>query len=79
MDAPQSHDRGNGSAILSISGMTCSGCAATVTRLLSRVPGVAKAEVDFTTGRAVVTGRAHPENLIAAVRGAGYGAELSRT
>ncbi len=56
---------------LSITGMTCSGCANTVKRVLSR------AEVDHARGRATVSGTAHPEDLIAAVRAAGYGAQLS--
>lgn len=70
------HDARNtdgGNVVLSISGMTCGGCAATVTRVLSRVPGVTAAEVDFASGRAVVTGGARPNDLIAAVEAAGYG------
>ncbi|MDE2166329.1 MAG: heavy-metal-associated domain-containing protein [Alphaproteobacteria bacterium] len=61
--------------MLSISGMTCDGCAKTVTRILSRVPGVSSAKVDFATNRAVVTGSAHLDVLIAAVQAAGYGAQ----
>jgi copper chaperone CopZ len=62
---------------LSIAGMTCSGCANTVKRVLSRVPGVTRADVDHACGRATVSGTGLPEDLIAAVRAAGYGAQLS--
>jgi cation transport ATPase len=34
----------------SITGMTCSGCVSTVTRVLLRVPGVTKAEVNPSRG-----------------------------
>jgi copper chaperone CopZ len=63
-------------AALSITGMTCSGCANTVKRVLSWVPGVTRAEVDHARGRATVSGTARPADLIAAVRAAGYGAQL---
>jgi copper chaperone CopZ len=63
---------------LSISGMTCSGCASTVTRILSRAPGVERAEVDFESGRACVAGTARPEDLIRAVEAAGYGAQIAK-
>ena len=65
-----------GMAVLSISGMTCTGCAANVTRVLSRVPGVTEAAVDLERGRATVRGTARPADLIAAVQAAGYGAQL---
>ncbi|HUY83616.1 MAG TPA: heavy metal-associated domain-containing protein, partial [Steroidobacteraceae bacterium] len=42
--------------VLTITGMACDGCAGTVTRVLSRVPGVRRAEVDLASGRATVTG-----------------------
>lgn len=58
---------------LSISGMTCGGCASTVQRVLTRVSGVHSAHVDHRTGRAVVTGAAPAEELIAAVEAAGFG------
>jgi copper chaperone CopZ len=63
--------------VLSISGMTCGGCASTLTRVLSRVPGVTHAEVDLASGRAQVLGTVRPDELLAAVRSAGYGAEVS--
>ena len=61
--------------MLSITGMTCAGCANTVTRVLSRVAGVDSATVDIASGRAMVTGDARAEDLIAAVAAAGYGVQ----
>ncbi len=64
---------------LAISGMTCATCALRVEKALSAVPGVARAEVNLATERASVAGVAglpHPADLIAAVRRAGYDAQL---
>lgn len=61
---------------LSVSGMTCGGCASTVTRVLSRVPGVVEAHVDLASGRATVTGTAPAEELIHAVEAAGFAGQL---
>jgi len=52
----------SGGTTLSISGMTCNGCANTVTRVLSRGPGVESANVDFENGRAVVYGHSAPRS-----------------
>ena len=71
----RSSDRASQPAELWVSGMTCAGCAKTVTRVLSMVSGVADAKVDFASGRAVITGEPRPEDLIAAVTAAGYGAQ----
>lgn len=62
--------------MLSVSGMTCDGCAKTVIRILSRVPSVSGAEVDFAAGRALVRGSANPQDLVAAIQAAGYGAQF---
>ncbi len=70
------HETGE-ALVLSVSGMTCGGCANTLTRVLSRVPGVTRAEVDLASGRAKVLGTARGDELLAAVRRAGYGAEIS--
>lgn len=64
-----------GGITLSISGMTCVGCANTVTRVLARVPGIDSAKVDLASGCAMVTGDARVEDLIAAVAAAGYGVQ----
>lgn len=66
-----------GATTLALSGMTCDGCARTIERVLSRVPGVTSANVDFDLGVAIVNGSAAPSELIAAVEAAGYGASVA--
>jgi Cu+-exporting ATPase len=64
---------------LAIGGITSAGCAERVENALSLVPGVARAEVDLASQRAVVEGIAgalRPAELIGTVRDAGYEAEL---
>ena len=64
---------------LAISGMTCATCALRVERALSAAPGVRRAEVNLATNRGAVEGEGEelrPADLIAAVRRAGYEAEL---
>lgn len=63
--------------VLAISGMTCGGCVGAVTRALSRVPGVAQAQVDLASGRATVTGTAPAAELIRAVEAAGFSGGLA--
>lgn len=41
--------------ILNIQGMTCGGCAFGVRKVLTRLPGVSKADVSYEESRAVVT------------------------
>ncbi len=60
---------------LAVRGMTCTGCVHAVTRVLSRVAGAANVHVDLDAGRADVDGSAAPDDLVAAVRKAGYEAE----
>ena len=62
---------------LAITGMTCGGCVAAIKRVLQRVPGVSRVEVDLAAGRAQVAGAAASEALIAAVESAGYGARVT--
>jgi copper chaperone CopZ len=69
------HDELHAATTLSVSGMTCGGCVNAVTRILSRVPGVAAVAVDLKSGHATVRGGAAPADLIAAVEAAGYGAK----
>ena len=75
MDRYERANKDDGAVVLAISGMTCGSCAKTVTRVLSRVPGVVNMDVDVASGRAVVTGQVRPEELVAAVQAAGYGAQ----
>ncbi len=61
---------------LTVTGMTCAGCAGKVERALAAVPGVAEAHVNLATATATVrhAGLA-PAMLVEAVSRAGYGAE----
>lgn len=59
---------------LSVSGMSCAGCVATVEDALRAVPGVAEANVNFAEHTAQVRGAVSADTLVAAVRKAGYDA-----
>ena len=59
---------------LKITGMTCTSCARTIERVLSRVPGVKSAKVDFGLSIAMVAGAADTARLVEAVEVAGFGA-----
>ena len=64
---------------LAITGMTCATCALRVERALSAVPGVVRAEVNLASSRGSVeegAGAVRAADLLAAVRRAGYEAEL---
>jgi Cu+-exporting ATPase len=58
-----------------VEGMTCAACAARIEKVLNRLPGVS-ASVNFATERARVSHPRSlaPDQLLAAVRKAGYGA-----
>jgi Cu+-exporting ATPase len=60
---------------LPIIGMTCASCVSRVEKALRNPPGVLKADVNLATEKATVTyipGQASYQDLVAAVRGAGY-------
>lgn len=60
---------------LKVEGMSCGGCVASVTRVLSALPGVSDAAVSLQAGTAQVTfdeARTNQAALRAAVEGAGY-------
>ncbi len=59
---------------LSISGMSCAGCVATVENALKNVPGVVESVVNFAEHTATVRGSVDAKALIAAVAASGYGA-----
>lgn len=65
---------------LKIEGMTCEGCVRGVTKKLSSVAGVERAQVDLKAGKATVEydeSRANPGQMIAAVEQIGYKASLA--
>jgi copper chaperone len=59
-----------------VTGMTCGGCATTVTRALKAIAGVGDVNVSLSAGEATVQydeKMTSPGKLTAAVKGAGYG------
>ena len=60
----------------SITGMSCAACSARVEKAVSKVEGVTSCSVSLLTNSMGVEGTASPEEVIAAVKNAGYGAEL---
>ncbi|MDH5355954.1 MAG: cation transporter, partial [Gammaproteobacteria bacterium] len=59
---------------LSIAGMSCAGCVASVEKSITAVQGVEEATVNLGERTATVTGEVAAEPLIAAITRAGYGA-----
>lgn len=59
---------------LSISGMVCAGCVSAVEDALSKVDGVKSASVNLGERSAIVEGDVEAEELIAAIKGAGFNA-----
>lgn len=57
-----------------ITGMNCPHCQAAVTKSIAAVKGVEKVDVNLSTGKATVEGDHRPEDVIDAVRGAGFDA-----
>ncbi len=64
---------------LSLLGMHCASCANIIERALKKVPGVQQANVNYASEKATVLfdeNQAQLPQLIQAIKGAGYGAEL---
>ncbi|MCX8087316.1 MAG: cation transporter [Rhodocyclaceae bacterium] len=60
---------------IEVKGMTCGGCTASVTRVLTELPGVARAEVSLSPGQAVVSfdpAKITREALCQAIEEAGF-------
>ena len=62
--------------MLLIEGMTCASCVSRVEKALQQVAGVSQARVNLGERSALVLGEADPQQLIAAVDAAGYGAQV---
>ena len=63
-----------------VTGMTCGGCTSNVTRALKAVAGVGDVSVSLSAGEATVQydeRRTSPDQLKAAVKGAGYGVDVT--
>lgn len=59
-----------------IKGMNCPHCQAAVTKSIANVKGVEQVDVNLSTGKAVVEGEHNPEDLIRAVRDAGFDVDV---
>jgi len=60
------------SRTLTVSGMSCTGCEDAVTDALNAVDGVESSSADHEAGTATVEGDADVDELITAVKDAGY-------
>jgi copper chaperone len=62
--------------VISISGMTCGGCANAVTKVLLALPGVVEVDVSHIEAKAEVSyepDRVKPDQMKVAIEAAGYG------
>ena len=59
-----------------VTGMSCAACSARVEKAVGKVPGVTSCSVSLLTNSMGVEGDVPPEQIIAAVEQAGYGASL---
>ena len=57
-----------------VTGMSCAACSTRVEKAVSKVPGVTACSVSLLTNSMGVEGTASPQEIIAAVEAAGYGA-----
>ncbi len=67
-------------ATLNIQGMTCGGCVKSVTKVLTEIDGVSRADVDLAAARAVVefdASKTNPAALAEAVDDAGFDAQVA--
>lgn len=55
-----------------VTGMNCPHCQAAVTKAIKSVAGVESADVNLSSGKAIVEGQHNPEDIIAAIRNAGF-------
>ncbi|MGN0733828.1 MAG: heavy metal translocating P-type ATPase, partial [Emergencia sp.] len=63
----------------SVTGMSCAACSARVEKAVSGVDGVTSCAVSLLTNSMGVEGTAKPEEIIAAVRDAGYDAAIKKS
>ncbi|MBX9498375.1 copper-exporting P-type ATPase CopA [Yersinia enterocolitica] len=73
---PVAEPADNDSVQLLLTGMSCASCVSKVQNALQSVEGVEVARVNLAERSALVTGHPSNEALIAAVKNAGYGAEI---
>ncbi len=73
-------DRQDGRAILNVFGMHCASCSALIERAVKKLPGVREASVNYGAEKARVAfdpSRVTVEQLLGAVKAAGYRAEVA--
>ncbi len=63
---------------LSVTGMSCAGCVSAVEDAIAAVPGIDKAAVNFAEHTATYTGQAKEDDVLNAIKAAGYGAAVMR-
>lgn len=61
----------------SVTGMSCAACSARVEKAVKKVPGVTECNVNLLTNSMDVSGTASENDIISAVRAAGYGASAA--
>ena len=59
-----------------VTGMNCTACSLKVEKVVSNLKGVDSCSVNFLSGTMMIDGRAEPDTIVAAVRKAGYGADV---
>ncbi|MCC2111595.1 MAG: heavy-metal-associated domain-containing protein [Hyphomicrobiales bacterium] len=57
---------------LTVSGMHCGGCVATVQKVITEVDSAANVEIDLPTGRVDIITDEPREKIVAAIEDAGY-------
>ena len=81
LSAPAAFAGASRTATLDVDKMDCAACPITVREALKKVPGVASAQVDFKTKRAVVVfdpARTAPDALTKATGDAGFPSKIAR-
>jgi Cu+-exporting ATPase len=63
---------------LSVTGMSCAGCVSAVEDAISSVPGIDSAVVNFAEHTATFSGEAMVDDVVEAIKKAGYGAAIMR-
>ncbi|MGY3858522.1 heavy metal translocating P-type ATPase [Aeromonas intestinalis] len=77
----QGYDYGEETLLFQITGMTCAGCSARLSKMLSALPGVIAADVNFSLEQARITlvpSAQTPASLREQIEGLGFGAQLAQ-
>ncbi|MGY6040118.1 heavy metal translocating P-type ATPase [Aeromonas sp. AE23HZ002T15] len=77
----QGYDYGEETLLFQITGMTCAGCSARLSKMLSALPGVITADVNFSLEQARITlvpGAQTPASLREQIEALGFGAQLAQ-